>query len=121
VGKDFLRRLGEKLTLLVAGRLVKRGRNRLRFRLPAKLLGRSPIGAAGVQRVQHDVLALLVVEPLNELASRVVDDGHHPGLNLPEYLHDEAGLAGPGVAHEFDVLRFGLSAVSASSLWLRWF
>ena len=31
-----------------------------------------------------------------------------PALNLTEDLHDECRLAGPGVAHEFDVLRFGL-------------
>jgi len=31
-----------------------------------------------------------------------------PTLNLTEELHDECCLAGPGVAHEFDVLRFGL-------------
>ena len=31
-----------------------------------------------------------------------------PALNLTEDLHDECRLAGPGVAHQFDVLRFGL-------------
>ena len=109
MGKYLLRSFGKELALFVAGRLVQRSRDGLRFRLPAQLFGRSPIGAPLVQRVQHDVLALLVVEPLDELAGRVVDDGRMiPALNLTEDLHDECRLAGPGVAHEFDVLRFGL-------------
>ena len=108
MGKDLLRSLGEKLALLVGRRLVQRGRNGLRFGPSAKLLGRSPIGAARVQRIENDVAAITVVEPLHELAGRVVDDGRMAAaLNLPEHLHDEGRLASPGVAHELDVLAFG--------------
>src|ERR1035437_7493272 len=62
VSEDLLRRLGEKLTLLVAGRLVERGRDCLGFGLPAKLLGRPPIGATVVQRIEDNVATTEVIE-----------------------------------------------------------
>ena len=109
MSEDFLGRLGEELTLLVTGRLVERGRDSLGFGLAAQLLGRSPVGAPLVQRIEYQVAPLLVVEPLNELASRVVDDGRMtPTLYLPEHLHNQSRFAGPCVAHEFDMLRLGL-------------
>src|ERR1019366_2282682 len=109
MGKDFLRRFGKELTLLVAGWLVKRGGNRLRLSPPTQLFGGSPIGAAVVEWVQYDVPALGIKEALNELAGRVVDDGRvAAALNLAEDLHDERGFARAGVAHQLDVLRLSL-------------
>jgi hypothetical protein len=104
----LLRRLRKELALFVRGRLVERGRNRLGLGTAAQLLGRSPVRAAGVQRIQNDVAVLAVIEPLNELAGRIVDDGRvTPLFDLHEYLHDEPGLARAGVAHQLDVLPFG--------------
>ena len=109
MGEDFLRRLGEKLALLIRGRLVERRGNGLGFGTAAQLLGRPPIGAAGIQRIQNDV-AVAVIEPLNELAGRVVHDGRMaPFFDLQEQLHDEPGLARARIAHQLDVLPFGVS------------
>src|ERR1700723_3448591 len=109
MGEDLLWCLGEKLALLVAGWLVERGRNRLRLSLAPQFFGRPPIGAAVVEWVQYNIPALGVIETLNELASRVVDDGRvASALNLPEYLQDERCLARAGVAHQLDVLGLGL-------------
>ena len=108
MSEDLLRRLGKELALLVRGRLVERGCNRLCFGAAAQLLGRPPVRAAGVQRIQNDVAVLAVIEPLNELAGRIVDDGRMtPFFDLHEYLHDEPGLARARVAHQLDVLPFG--------------
>ena len=68
----------------------------------------APVRAAGVQRIQNNVAVFAVIESLNELASRIVNDGRMaPFLDLHEKLHDEPGLARAGVAHQFDVLPFG--------------
>ena len=75
MGEDLLRRFGKELTLLVCGRLIERGRNRLGLGAAAQLLGRPPVGAAGVKRVENDVAVFAVIEPLNKLAGGIVDDG----------------------------------------------
>src|ERR1035437_8685789 len=109
MGENLLRRLGEKLALLVAGRLVKRGCNRLRLSLAPQLFGRPPVGATVVQRVQYNVATFFRIEALNKFASRVVDDGRvASALNLPKYLHDERCLARARVSHQLDVLRLCL-------------
>ena len=79
MGENLLRRLGEKLTLLIVRGLVEGGGDSLGFGLPSQFLGRSPIGAAVVERIQNNVAALGGVEAANELTSRVVDDGGGPG------------------------------------------
>ena len=59
MGENLLRCFGEKLALLVAGRLVKRGCNRLRLSLAPQLFRWPPIGAAVVERVQYNVATRL--------------------------------------------------------------
>src|SRR5208283_4936185 len=106
--EDLLRRLGKELALLVRGRLIERGCNRLCFGTAAQLLGGPPVRAAGVQRIENDVAILAVIEPLNKLTGRIVDDGRMTTFfDLHEYLHNEPGLARAGVAHQLDVLPFG--------------
>ncbi len=58
-GKDLLRRLDEKLALLILRRLEQRGRKRLRFGAAAQLLGWSPIGATFVEWIEDDIAARL--------------------------------------------------------------
>ena len=108
MGEDLLRRFSEELALLVRGRLVQRGGNGLGFGAAAQLFRWSPIGAARVERIEDDVAAFGIVEPLHELAGRIIDDGRMASLlDLHEKLHDEPGLARAGVAHQLDVLPFG--------------
>ena len=108
MGEDLLRRLGEKLALLVRGRLVQGRGNGLGLGTATQLFGWSPIGAARIERIQNDVAAAGVVEPLHELAGRVIHDGRMAALfDLYEELHDQPGLARAGVAHDLDVLSFG--------------
>src|SRR5579883_676379 len=108
--KDFLRRLDKELTLLVGRWLVERRCNRLRLGSTAQLLGRPPIGTAGIERIEDDVLALRVIETLDELAGRVVDNGGMTALlDLEKKLHDEPGFACTGVSHDLDVLAFHLA------------
>src|SRR5579875_3867112 len=108
--EDLLRRLDKELALLVGRWLVERRCNRLRLGSTAQLLGRPPVGATGIKRVQDDVLALRVIETLDELAGRVVDDGGMAALpDLEKKLHDEPGFACAGVSHDLDVLAFDLA------------
>src|SRR5579884_410412 len=108
--KDFLRRLDKKLALLVGSWLVERRCNRLRLGSTAQLLGRPPVGTAGIEWIEDDVLALQVIESLDELAGRVVDDGGMAALpDLEKKLHDEPGFACTGVSHDLDMLAFDLA------------
>ena len=86
--------------------LIKRGGDGVGLGIRFHLLRRSPVRAAVIERVEHDVAALFIEEPLDVLAGRVVDDGRvFPVPDLAQNLHDELGLANPGVAHDLDVLR----------------
>ena len=108
MGEDFLRSLGEKLALLIRGRLVQGRGNGPGLGTAAQLFGWSPIGAACIERIQNDVAAAGVIEPLHELAGWVVHDGRMAALlDLYEELHDQPGLARAGIAHDLDVLSFG--------------
>ena len=79
--------------------------HRLR-RFFSDLLGRSPVRAAGVQGIEHDIAALLVIEALDVLAGRVIDDGGVATVpDLREYLRNESRLARAGVADQLKVLR----------------
>ena len=92
MGKNLLRRLGEKLTLLVRRGLIQRSGNGFRFGAPTQLLGWPPIGATGVQRVQDRVL-FRVVETLNKLTRWVVHDGRIAAFSdLHEELHNKPGF-----------------------------
>ena len=57
MSEDFLRAFDEEFALPVVGWLEERGSNRSRFRAPDQLLRRSPIGAAAVERIEHNVAA----------------------------------------------------------------
>jgi len=109
VGEDFLWCLREKLALLVGGRLIQRRGDGLGLGAAAQFLGRPPIGAASVQRIEDDVAPALVVKPLDELARRVVHDCRMASVpDLKEKLKDQSALANAGVPNQFDVLPFGL-------------
>src|SRR5581483_6477577 len=108
--EDLLWRLDEKLALLVCRWLVERSRNGLCLGAAAQLLGRPPVGTAGIEWIEDDVFALWVIESLDELAGRVVDDGGMATLfDLKKKLHDEPGFACTGVSHDLDMLAFGLA------------
>jgi hypothetical protein len=107
VGKDLLRTFNKEFTLSVVGWLEKRGRNGPRFCAPNQLFGRSPIRTAAVERIEDDVTARFRIEPLDELARRVIDDrGMSARLDLAEHLHNDRRLAAAGVADNLDVLVF---------------
>src|SRR5579875_2334963 len=108
--EDFLRRLDKELALLVGRWLVERRCNRLRLGSAAQLLGRPPVGTAGIERIEDDVLALRVIETLDELAGRVVDNGGMAALpDLEKKLHDEPGFACTGISHDLDMLAFDVA------------
>jgi hypothetical protein len=51
-----------------------------------------------VQRIQNDVATLLVIETLEVLGGRIVNDCGVASLaNLTQDLHDELGLCGSGI------------------------
>ena len=107
-GKDFLGRLDEKLSLFVLRRLKERGRKSLGFGTATQLIGRPPIGATLVERVQDDIATRRLIEALHELARRVVDDSSvAPALHLAEYLKHEGRLTRAGVPDDLHVLGFG--------------
>ena len=106
--EDFLRAFDEEFTLPVVGRLEERGRHGSRLGAADELLRRSPIGAAAVERIEHDVAAAFVIKPFHKLAGRVIENGRVPtGLNLPEHLHDDGRLATSGVADDLEMLVLG--------------
>src|SRR5579875_3202688 len=108
--EDFLRRLDKELALLVGRWLVERRRNRLRLGSTAQLLGRPPVGTAGIEWIEDDVLALRLIETLDELAGRVIDDSGMAALpDLEKKLHDEPGFACTGISHDLDMLAFDLA------------
>ena len=99
----------EEFFYLVRLRLVERGGYRVGLGVRFHLLRRSPIGASGIQWIQHDVSTAGVVKPLDILAGGVIYDGRiTPASDLTKALHDELRFSNPGVAHELKMLRLFL-------------
>ena len=73
-GKNLLRRLDEKLTLLVLWRLEQGDRERLRLGTTAQFFRGSPIGATLIERIQDHIAILRIIKALDELPCWVVDD-----------------------------------------------
>src|SRR6202522_2825979 len=105
MGENLSWRLVEELILNVGGGLVERCRNSVGLGVRCHLLGWSPVWAAGIERVQNNVAAFLVVKPLEVFACGIIDDGGLAALpDLAQDLHDELGLADPCVPHDLEVL-----------------
>jgi hypothetical protein len=101
------RGLVKELVLDVGGWLVKGCGDRIGLCIRGHLLSRPPVRTTRIQRVQNDIAALLVIEPLEVFGGRIVDDGGVAALaNLTQDLHDELGLADAGVPHDLEVLGF---------------
>src|SRR5271170_4966523 len=117
MGEDLLRAFDEEFTLPICCWLEERDRDCLRLSPSDKLLRRSPVGAALVQGIEHYVATAFIVEALDELTGRVIDDGRMAAcLDLSKQLHDQGCLAGPGVADNLDVLVFGCPRKRSGSL-----
>src|SRR5208283_3646565 len=107
-GKDLLRRLDEKLTLLILRRLEQGHRQGLRLGAAAQLFRRSPIGAPLIKRIQDHIAILRVVKALNELPRWVVDDrGIATMFYLPKNLEHDHSLARSGISDDLHVLGLG--------------
>src|ERR1022692_1651005 len=72
--ENLLRRLDEKLTLLVLWRLEKGNGESLCFGATAQFLRWSPIGATFIERIQDHIAILRIIKALDELPCWVVDD-----------------------------------------------
>ena len=97
----------KELVLDVGGGLVEGRGDSIGLGIRGHLLSRTPVRTTRIQRVQNDVAALLVIEPLEIFRGRVVDNGGVAALpDLAQDLHDELGLADAGVPHDLEVLRF---------------
>src|SRR5882672_752710 len=107
-GEDLLRRLDEKLTLLVLWRLEQGHRQSLRLGAAAQLFRRSPIGAPLIKRIQDHIAILRIVKALNELPRWVVDDrGIATMFYLPKNLEHDHSLARSGISDDLHVLCLG--------------
>src|ERR1700733_12675806 len=73
-GKDLLRRLDEKLTLLVLRRLEEGYRQSLRLGASAEFFSGPPVGTALIEGIEDHVTILRVVKAFDELPCGVVDD-----------------------------------------------
>src|SRR5487761_1444508 len=105
--EDFLRTFNEELALLVTRWLEERSSNGACFRSSYQFLRWPPIRTPTVQRVEHNVAALFIVEALDELAGRVIEDGGVTArLDLPQHLHDDRGLPAARVPDDLEVLIF---------------
>jgi len=94
MGEDLRGRLMEELVLRVRRRRIQRLGDRVGLGVLSDLLGRSPVRAAGVERIENDVAALFIVEPLDILAGRIVDDGGMTAVpDLRKDLGDEGRFA----------------------------
>src|ERR1700678_1950793 len=104
-GEDLLRRLDEKLTLLILWRLEQGHRQSLRLGAAAQLFRRSPIGAPLIKRIQDHIAILRIVKALNELPRWVVDDsGIATMFYLPKNLEHDHSLARSGISDDLHVL-----------------
>src|SRR5580700_5020632 len=104
-GEDLLRRLDEKLTLLVLWRLEQGDRQSLRLGAAAQLFRRSPVGAPLIKRIQDHIAILRVIKALNELPRWVVDDrGIATMFYLPKNLEHDHSLARSGISDDLHVL-----------------
>src|SRR6266568_2929755 len=107
MSEDLLRAFDEEFTLPVVRRLEERGGHGAGLGAADEFLGRSPIWAAAVERIEHNIAAALVEEAFDELAGGIVKDGRMPArLNLPQHLHDDGCLATSGVAYDLEMLVF---------------
>ena len=107
-GKDLLRGLDEKFTLLVLRRLEQGHRQSLRLGAAAQFFRGSPIRAPLVERIQDHVAVLRVVKALDELSCGVVDDrGIATSFYLSKDLQHDRGLACAGISDDLHVLCFG--------------
>src|SRR5215467_13500101 len=107
MGEDLLRTL-HKETIGNAGRLKQRNRYGLGLGLALQFVGGTPVRTARIEGVQNDVPTALVIELLDELTSRVINNRAMFALgDLEQDLADDGRLARPGVAYGEDVLVFG--------------
>src|ERR1035437_9808231 len=105
MSEDLLRAFDEEFTLPDVRGLEERGGHGASLGATDQFLGRSPIGAAAVERIENNVTAAFVVKPFNELAGRVIDNGRVTArLNLAQHLHDDGCLATSGVADNLEML-----------------
>jgi hypothetical protein len=89
-------------------RLEERGCKSLGLGAAAKLIGRPPVRAASVERVQDDISARWIVEALHELARWIVDNRRVAATaNLSENLEHQSRFAGSCVSDDLHMLGFG--------------
>src|ERR1019366_2549929 len=70
-----------------------------------EFLGWSPIWAAAIKRIEHNITAAFVVKPFDEFTGGIVKDGRVTArLNLPEHLHNDRCLATSSVADNLEML-----------------
>src|ERR1700758_2746611 len=95
----------KELVLVVRSGLIEGRRDGISFCICGHLLRWAPVWAALVQRVQNDVATLLIVEPLDVLASRIIDNGRVAAASdLSKDLHDELCFPYTGITHNLEVL-----------------
>ena len=93
MSKDLLRDFDKEFSLFILGWLEERGRDSGGLRVPGELLGRSPIGAPGVERVQDDITAAEVQKAPREFKGRIIDDcGLASRLDLAKQLQDDGAF-----------------------------
>src|SRR6266567_3475131 len=108
MSKYLLRAIDEEFVLPVGGSLKERGSDCSSFGAPDKLLRRSPIGAAAVQRIEHNISAALVIKTLDEFAGWVMDNsGVSARLNLAQHLQNDGRFAAAGIADDLEMLILG--------------
>src|ERR1035437_7816527 len=108
MSKYFLRAVDEEFVFPFGGALKERGRYRSSFSAPDKLLRRSPIGAAAVQWIEHNIAAAFVIKTLDEFTGGIVDNGGvSTRLNLAQHLQDDGRFAAAGIANDLEVLILG--------------
>src|ERR1700684_1598828 len=107
-GEDLLRRLDEKLALLVLRRLEEGHRKSLRLGPSAEFFSGPPVGTPLIERIQDNVAVFRVVKAFDELPSGVVDDrGIATMFYLPKNLEHDHSLARSGISDDLHVLGLG--------------
>src|ERR1700693_6389396 len=107
-GEDLLRRLDEKLALLVLWRLEEGHRQSLRLGASAEFFRGPPVGTPLIERIQDNVAVLRVVKAFDKLPCGVVDDrGIATMFYLPKNLEHDHSLASSGISDDLHVLGLG--------------
>src|SRR5208337_4411488 len=107
--KNLLRSFDKEAVRHALG-LVKRDGQGLGLSLAPEFFRWVPVRHPGVERIEHDVAAVLVVKLFHKLAGGIVDDGAvAASVHLIKHLADDARLARAGVADNEKVLILGVA------------